>query len=88
MIKYLERWKRNLFSQFGVIRELTNPFDIDSSINNISKQDPSTSITFPDYDLDSIKMLHSDPLVIKLRIVNVIVSRVLVDGGSSYDIIF
>ena len=33
-------------------------------------------------------MPYSDPLVIKLRIVNAIVSRVLVDRGSSTDITF
>ena len=57
-------------------------------VSNITRRDPSASIIFSDHDLDSIKMPHLNPLVIKLRISNAIVSRVLVDGGSSSDTIF
>ena len=35
-----------------------------------------------------IKLSHTDSLVIKLRIGDVMVSRVLVDGGSNSDILF
>ena len=46
------------------------------------------SITFSEQDLEMIKLPHADLLVIKLQIGNVMVSRVLVDGGRSSDILF
>ena len=48
----------------------------------------STPIIFTDEDLATVKLLHADPLVIKLRIRDSIVSRVLIDGGSILDVIF
>ena len=45
-------------------------------------------ITFSDQDLEMIKLPHADPLVIKLWITNAMVSRGLVDGGSTLDILF
>lgn len=48
----------------------------------------SAPITFTNEDLEGINLPQSDPLVIKLRIGDSIVSRVLVDKGSSSDIIF
>ena len=48
----------------------------------------STPIIFIDEDLATIKVPHTDPLVIKLRIRDAIVSWVLIDGGSSSDMIF
>ena len=44
-------------------------------------------IVFLDQDLKRVNLLHADPLVIKLRIGNTLVSRVLVDGGSSSNIL-
>ena len=44
-------------------------------------------IVFIDKDLVTIKLPHVNPLVIKLRIGDVIVSRVLVNRGSSSDVI-
>ena len=41
-----------------------------------------------DQDLKRVKHPHEDPLVIKLRIGDAIISRVLVDSGSSLDILF
>ena len=46
------------------------------------------SIVFSDQDLEKVNLSHADPLVIKLRIGVSLVSRVLVDGGSSSDILF
>ena len=48
----------------------------------------SALIIFTDEDLAIVKVPHTDPLLIKLRIRYAIVSRVLVDGGSSSDVIF
>ena len=48
----------------------------------------TVSIIFIEQDLEKIDLPHANPLVIKLRISDNLVSRVLVDGGSSYDIIF
>ena len=43
-------------------------------------------ITFTEQDLEKIDIPHTDPLIIKLRIGDNLVSRVLIDGGSSSDI--
>ena len=48
----------------------------------------SIPIIFTDEDLEMVDLSHGDPLMIKLRIGNAIVSQVLVDGGSSTDIMF
>ena len=47
-----------------------------------------TSITFSDSDLVGCQHPHDDPLVIRAVMANKIVHRVLVDNGSSADIIF
>jgi len=45
-------------------------------------------IVFSDQDLEKFNLLHLDPLVIKLQIRDTLVSRVLVDGGNNFDILF
>ena len=47
-----------------------------------------TSITFSDSDLEGCHHPHDDPLVIRAVVANKTVHRVLVDNGSSTDIIF
>ena len=47
-----------------------------------------TIITFSDLDLEGCQHPHDDPLVIKAVVANKTVHRVLVDNGSSADIIF
>ena len=47
-----------------------------------------TSITFSDLDLEGCQHPHDDPLVVRAVVVNKTVHRVLVDNGSSADIIF
>ena len=47
-----------------------------------------TSITFSDSDLEGCQHPHDDPLVIRAVVANKTVHRVLVDKGSSADIIF
>ena len=47
-----------------------------------------TSITFSDSDLEGCQHLHDDPLVVRAVMANKTVHRVLVDNGSSADIIF
>ena len=48
----------------------------------------NTSITFSDLDLEGCQHPHDDPLVIRAVVANKMVHRVLVDNGSSTDIIF
>ena len=48
----------------------------------------SAPIFFTDEDLANINLPHVEPLVIKLRIGDAVVSRVLVNGGNSLDVIF
>ena len=47
-----------------------------------------TSITFFDSDLEGCEHPHDDPLVVRAVVANKTVHRVLVDNGSSADIIF
>ena len=46
------------------------------------------TITFSDLDLDRCQHPHDDPLVVRAIVANTIVHRVLIDNGSSTDIIF
>ena len=56
------------------------------SVSKISQVD--TTITFSDSDLEGCQHPHDDPLVICAIVANTTVHRVLVDNGSSADIIF
>ena len=47
-----------------------------------------TTITFLDSDMEGCQHPHDDPLVIRVVVANKIVHRVLVDNGSSADIVF
>ena len=47
-----------------------------------------TAITFSDSDVEGCEHPHDDPLVIKAVVANKTIHRVLVDNGSSADIIF
>ena len=47
-----------------------------------------TTITFSDFDMEGCQHPHGDPLVIKTIVANKMIHRVLVDNGSSTDIIF
>ena len=47
-----------------------------------------TAITFSDSDLEGYQHPHDDPLVIRVAVTNKTIHRVLVDNGSSTDIIF
>ena len=47
-----------------------------------------TTITFLDFDMEGCQHPHEDPLLIKVVVANKMIHRVLVDNGSSADIIF
>ena len=47
-----------------------------------------TAITFSDSDLEGCQHPHDDPLVVRTIVANKTVHRVLIDNGSSVDIIF
>ena len=47
-----------------------------------------TTITFSDFDMEGFQHPHDDPLVIRAVVANKIVHMVLIDNGSSVDIIF
>ena len=58
-------------------------------IQAVSKQPRlDTSITFSDLDLEGCQHPHDDPLVVRAVVANKTVHRVVVDNGSSADIIF
>ena len=56
------------------------------SVSKIPRVD--TTITFSDSDMEGCQHPHDDPLVIRAIVANTTVHRVLVDNGSSADIIF
>ena len=47
-----------------------------------------TAITFSDLDLEGCQHPHDDPMVIRAVVANKTIHRLLVDNGSSADIIF
>ena len=47
-----------------------------------------TTITFSEFDMEGCQHPHDDPLVIRVVVANKTVHRVLIDNGSSADIIF
>ena len=56
------------------------------AVSKLSRLD--TSITFSDSDMEVCQHPHGDPLVVCAIVANKTVHRVLVDNGSSADIIF
>ncbi|XP_043700189.1 uncharacterized protein LOC122650889 [Telopea speciosissima] len=54
----------------------------------VKKRRTGCPITFSDEDLADIQMPHDDALVIKMVIANCMVGRILVDNGSSADILY
>ena len=56
------------------------------TVSKLSRLD--TTITFSDFDMEGCQHPHDDPLVIKSIVANKTIHRVLVDNGSSIDIIF
>ncbi|KAF8110975.1 hypothetical protein N665_0077s0036 [Sinapis alba] len=53
-----------------------------------AKREVETPIAFSELDLTDIDHPHNDPLIVELQISTCEVSRVLVDTGSSVDLIF
>ena len=47
-----------------------------------------TTLTFSDFNMEGCQHPHDDPLVIRAIMANKTVHRVLIDNGSSADIIF
>ena len=56
------------------------------AISKLPRLDPT--ITFSDSDMEAYQHPHDNPLVIRVVVANKTVHRVLVDNGSSADIIF
>ena len=54
----------------------------------IPRHEEEKTITFSDKDLVGVQAPHDDPLVLTLMVANYQVRRVLVDSGSSADILF
>ena len=45
-------------------------------------------IAFTEQDLHTVRLPHQDPLVVKLQVDKVILGRVLINGGSSAEVLF
>ena len=45
-------------------------------------------IVFTEQDLQAVRLPHQDPLVVKLQVDKTILGRVLIDGGSSAEVLF
>ncbi|KAK3016860.1 hypothetical protein RJ639_005981 [Escallonia herrerae] len=52
------------------------------------KKEPAQTISFSDDDVGDTRIPHDDPLVVTLRVGNFDVKRILVDNGSSADVLF
>ena len=60
-------------------------------INYVSAQNkfyPAAPIAFTEQDLHTVRLPHQDPFVVKLQVDKAILGRVLIDGGSSADVLF
>ena len=61
------------------------------SVNYVSAQEefyPASPITFTEQDFQAIRFPYQDPLVVKLQVVKAILGWVLIDGGSSAEVLF
>ena len=61
------------------------------TVNYVSTQVefyPAAPIAFTKKDLYTVRLPHQDPLVIRLQVDQAILGRMLVDGGSSADVLF
>ncbi|PON96306.1 hypothetical protein TorRG33x02_078950, partial [Trema orientale] len=61
------------------------------SVNHLATEQAHTSavpIAFTQQDLATVRLPHDDPLVVKLQIDSSMVGRVLIDRGSSADVLF
>ena len=56
-------------------------------ISKICRQD-STPITFTDDEADRLLHPHNDALIGEIRVADNVICRVLIDNGSSADIMF
>ena len=61
------------------------------SVNYVSAQEEfytAAPISFTEQDLHTVRLPHQDPLIVKLQVDKAILGRVLVDGGSSAEVLF
>ena len=61
------------------------------SVNYVSAQEEfyiATLIAFTKQDMHVVRLPHQDPLVIRLQVDKAILGRVLVNGGSSAEVLF
>ena len=61
------------------------------TVNYMSAQEefyPATPIVFTDQYLQAVRLPHQDPLVVKLQVDKVILGRVLINRGSSVEVLF
>ncbi|KAK3027768.1 hypothetical protein RJ639_041128 [Escallonia herrerae] len=52
------------------------------------KNEPAQTISFSDDDVGDTRIPHDDPLVVTLRVGNFDVKRILIDNGSSAEVLF
>ncbi|XXG87665.1 hypothetical protein AAC387_Pa11g2296 [Persea americana] len=60
--------------------------ELEPAANKAQTEKPN--IWFSDKDLDDVQLSHNDPLVLTLKLKNFLVQRVLVDPGSSSEILY
>ena len=61
------------------------------TINYVSTQEkfyPDAPVAFTEHDLYTVRLPHHDPLLIRLQVDQAILGRLLVDGGSSAEVLF
>ena len=61
------------------------------SVNYVFVQEefyPTTPIAFTEQDLQAVRLPHQDPLVVKLQVDKTILGWVLIDEGSSAEVLF
>ena len=61
------------------------------TVNYVSAQEefyPAAPIAFTEQDLQAVRLPHQDLLVVKLQVDKAILGRVLIDAGSSAEVLF
>ena len=70
---------------------LREVFHIDEGVTPAPKKlrkESTEEIVFTDHDLEGVQLPHSDALVVTMRVVNFDVKRILIDPGSSAEIMY
>ncbi|XP_057490953.1 uncharacterized protein LOC130776722 [Actinidia eriantha] len=81
--------KNKIWSEIRMIRQMHEVLSVQSMLKKMKATEAEREcITFSRADLERVQHPHSDPLVVQLRIGGYDVKRILVDTGSSIEVMY